>query len=473
MSKIIIVGGGAAGLSAGIYARMYGYDATVYESHSLPGGNLTGWQRGPYHIDNCIHWLTGTNKSTKAYKMWEETGALGNTEIYGPEVLYSYYENGKSISLFRDINRFEAQLIAVSPGDECAVKKLVSAVKSAAAFCGLCGNSAQGAFELMKCFKMTSSELAAGFRHPLIRSFLSSFLTDGFSAAALIFVFANFCFGNADLPRGGSKAMAERMAKRFVSYGGVLCTGLCVKELIYGGRTAGAAALSDGTADFADYFVITSEPSSFKVLTGKNTPERLVKLGRNKKLKKFSSVHFAFACPSPPPFKGDLMLRLPAELSHELGADYLALREFSHEPEFAPENETVLQAFYFCDERSCRDFIIMSEDKARYENKKKQLYEAVYGYIVNVFPALTGKLKLIDMWTPATYRRFTGAAAGTYMSFAFSSGFIPKRLGNRADGFDNVILATQWLQPPGGLPIAASAGREAIMTINKIEKHKK
>lgn len=35
--KIVIIGAGIAGLSAGCYARMNGYDAEIYESHSLPG----------------------------------------------------------------------------------------------------------------------------------------------------------------------------------------------------------------------------------------------------------------------------------------------------------------------------------------------------------------------------------------------------------------------------------------------------
>lgn len=470
MAKIIIIGGGVAGLSAGIYARLCGYDVTVYEAHREAGGNLTGWQRGPYHIDNCIHWLTGTNENTETYKMWEQLGALGDTKIYKPEALYTYYENGQSVSLFRDINRFQNQLLAISPGDGKAVTSLIKAVKAAASFCGLCGKSAAGTFELMKCFKMTTGELAAKFRHPLIREFLSSFLTDGFSSAALIFVFASFCYGNADLPTGGSKAMAERMENKLLHSGGKLYKGVCVRELIYGGKTACAVSLSDGKADFADYFIITADPSSYKALTGKALPGKLDKMYDDKKLKKFSSVHFAFACSAPLSFKGDLMLKLPDDISKELGAKYLALREFSHEPGFAPPKETVLQSFFFCDERTCRDFIIMSSDKDMYKSKKKKLYETVYSFIIKIFPELSGKLRLIDMWTPATYKRYTGSSAGTYMSFAFSSGFIPKRRSNRTNDFDNVFLATQWLQPPGGLPIAASAGRDAIMTINRIEK---
>jgi uncharacterized protein with NAD-binding domain and iron-sulfur cluster len=41
--KIIIIGAGMAGLSAGCYARMNGYEAEIYESHSLPGGLCAAW----------------------------------------------------------------------------------------------------------------------------------------------------------------------------------------------------------------------------------------------------------------------------------------------------------------------------------------------------------------------------------------------------------------------------------------------
>lgn len=39
--SIIIVGAGLAGLSAACYARMNGYDSTIFEMHALPGGCCT------------------------------------------------------------------------------------------------------------------------------------------------------------------------------------------------------------------------------------------------------------------------------------------------------------------------------------------------------------------------------------------------------------------------------------------------
>jgi glycerol-3-phosphate dehydrogenase len=37
-NKLIIIGGGIAGLATGCYARMNGYDVEVFEMHNLPGG---------------------------------------------------------------------------------------------------------------------------------------------------------------------------------------------------------------------------------------------------------------------------------------------------------------------------------------------------------------------------------------------------------------------------------------------------
>ena len=81
MSKILIIGGGVSGLSAGIYAQLQGYEAIICERHNIAGGNLTGWDRGGYHIDNCVHWLTGTASTVMVASV---EGILGlKPESYG------------------------------------------------------------------------------------------------------------------------------------------------------------------------------------------------------------------------------------------------------------------------------------------------------------------------------------------------------------------------------------------------------
>lgn len=43
--SIIIVGAGMGGLAAGVYGRLNGYRTTIFEQHSLPGGQCASWKR--------------------------------------------------------------------------------------------------------------------------------------------------------------------------------------------------------------------------------------------------------------------------------------------------------------------------------------------------------------------------------------------------------------------------------------------
>ena len=65
MKRILIIGGGISGLTAGIFAQKLGFESIIFEKHSILGGKCTGWDRGHYHIDGCIHWLTGTKDGDK------------------------------------------------------------------------------------------------------------------------------------------------------------------------------------------------------------------------------------------------------------------------------------------------------------------------------------------------------------------------------------------------------------------------
>ena len=60
-NTVLIIGAGFAGLAAGIYARMNGYNTRIFEMHDKPGGLCTAWKRKGYTIDGCIHWLVGSS----------------------------------------------------------------------------------------------------------------------------------------------------------------------------------------------------------------------------------------------------------------------------------------------------------------------------------------------------------------------------------------------------------------------------
>ena len=488
MSKILIIGGGVSGLSAGIYARMGGHEVIICERGAMAGGNLTGWQRGEYHIDNCIHWLTGTNPATDTYKMWETLGALGGVEIMQGKSLYTYDEGGKRLSLYCDLDRTEREMIAVSPRDEKEIREFISAVRTVQGLSGIAGekhNEGLTLFQkikslpqLYKYYNLSTGELAAGFRHPLLQKFIVSFLGNDFGSLALVFIFAHYCGNNGGIPRGSSRGMAQRMEKRFISLGGRLVLNKeAVKVNVKNGK-AYSVSFGDGDEMGADYVIITTDPALvFGGLLDADMPGYLASDYSDKRKMRFSGIHCAFALDlANIPFEGDIIFEIPPKYKLRLGTENLILREFSHEPSFAPSGKNILQTVIFCNEENALRFIALRRDRAAYNKEKAELSRIIADIIVNKFPEMKDKLKCIDVWTPATYKRFINSEMGSFMSFALPSRCLPMRKSNKIRGLENVILATQWQQIPGGLPIAAEGGRLAVKTVAELEKkhvHKK
>lgn len=483
MANIVIIGGGVSGLSAGIYAQLNGHHAIVCEKHASVGGNLTGWQRGAYHIDNCIHWLTGTNSATTTYSMWQELGALGNVEIFQGDTLYTCYDRGKTLSLNRNLYQTEQDMLAISPQDRKEIRSLIRAVEVMQGICGIgCRTHREPLIRtqafwhapaLLKYYRLSTGELAARFSHPLLRFFISAFWGDAFGALALLMVFAHFCGENGGIPVGGSCAMAQRMSERLVSLGGEL---LCRKEAVKIRQAQGKARsviFADGSELPADYVVLTADPAvMFPKLLDISMPNNWCRRYQNARFRRFSACQCAFACDLPNvPFQGDFIFAVPAKYRAMCPSEQVIVREFSHEERFAPKGKTVLQTILFCDEESAKAWIALRQtDREAYRKKKERLSDVFLHLLTQQFPQMRGKLQCIDVWTPATYCRYTESEVGSFMSFALPERMLPIRMSNRIPGLSNVILATQWQQSPGGLPIAAEGGKKAIETIVRQER---
>lgn len=75
MKKIVIIGAGISGLSTGVFARQSGFDVTIYESNTIPGGASTSRRRKGYLFEGGMHWLTGSSPKTALNFLWREVGA--------------------------------------------------------------------------------------------------------------------------------------------------------------------------------------------------------------------------------------------------------------------------------------------------------------------------------------------------------------------------------------------------------------
>lgn len=483
MAQIMIIGGGVAGMAAGIRALIDGNEALIVERHRIPGGNLTGWDREGYHIDNCIHWLTGTNPVTPQYRVWRELGVLGDeVPVRQGEALYTYTCDAGAISLYRDIDRLAATLYAHSRGDDEEIGMLIRAVRAARTLCGISAydnarpaSSAQTARlapHLLRYLTMSAGVLAERFHSPAIRGFIRSLLSDRFGSLALLIVFATYCSDNGGVPAGGSRGTARRMEERFRSLGGaMLCGSPAVEVCVRDGR-ATHVTLSNGSRYAADYVVLACDPGCVfgSLIDERHMPRQLRRRARDPRSERFSSFHCAFACEGRGlPFTGDLVAELTDELRYAFGTEYLVMREFSHEPGFAPEGKSLIQAMCFCTREHCERLIELSAHREAYREEKRRLTDLILRAVTQRVPQLTGRLRCIDSWSPATYRRFTGAPLGAYLGYILPSGRIPRMTPPGVSGLSNVFLATQLQQDPGGLPAAAGAGLLAAEAIRRAE----
>ena len=92
--SVIIIGAGIAGLSAGIYAQLNGYQSRIYEMHSLPGGVMTSWKRKGYTIDGCVQWLMGSNPKSNLYPCMKIVGLIENRQFFNPDVFLYFEDSG-------------------------------------------------------------------------------------------------------------------------------------------------------------------------------------------------------------------------------------------------------------------------------------------------------------------------------------------------------------------------------------------
>ncbi len=130
MKKVIIVGAGIAGLSAGIYALQSGFEVTIYESHTIPGGASTSWRRNGYLFEGGMHWLTGSSAKTPLHKLWREVGALDDSvKIHLRDPFYTLEHNGQRACLYRDLDKLCAHFLAIAPDDRAEILKLCSDIK--------------------------------------------------------------------------------------------------------------------------------------------------------------------------------------------------------------------------------------------------------------------------------------------------------------------------------------------------------
>lgn len=483
--KIIIVGAGIAGLSAGIFARQSGFDVTIFESHNIPGGNATGWKRNGYYFEGGMHWLVGSDKNTSLNKLWKEVGALqDNNPIYNRDPFLTYINGKEKIALYRDTDKLKEHLLTISPQDKKAILQLIKDINSLKTVpmpvmdikgvkvknkSSMKISQIYGYLKASKTMKRLSKssidEYIAKFKHDGIRQLLSSVLSMGnYSAMSLAFTLGGLSANDSGYPKGGSLQLAQNMANTFESLGGIIEYKKKI-ERIEVNQARATGVWIDNNLYHGDAVIITSD-----TLIALDTmfEQPLHEKWMDQLRKEILPVNCTFISLG---IKCDLS-HLPENMVFSLknpvtynGKTYtsISLNNYATFDGYAPKGCSAMTTILFED---TYDEWKQAYNDGTYQNKKEILIEKIIQVLEESLPELKGKVEVWDIATPLTYERYCGTFRGSWMS-VMKPNAGTQIYPCKSNHIANLYFAGQRLMVPGGMPTAIMTSRTAVQHLCK------
>ena len=493
--SVAIIGGGIAGLCAGIYAQMNGYRSRIYEMHDVPGGLMTAWERKGYSIDYCIHWLVGSAPASNIHKLWREVGLLRDVEVVDLDIWFEYEDgSGQSVIFWRDVDRLEAHLCETSPADAELIKQMLGDVRRLA---GADMPADLPPRELMRLRdalkatpsmvpwllpsrrwgKLTMGDLAARFQSPLLRDAFVSLMPAPMGAMALLVTMAWLHAGNAGYPLGGSLPMARNLERRYLELGGEIEYKARVARVVTqrtgaGDRAAGVE-LAGGSVEPAEVVISAADGHAalYELLGGRYLDEQLRDVYERDALPLFHPILFVgvgvardFA--DEPQRISGLQLTLDERIgAGSVDTELLAVRIGNHDRSLAPEGKTIITSAIEADGPYWIG--LRESDREQYKAEKARIGDAVVRALDLRYPGLKDQVEMVDVATPATTVRYTGNWRASFEGFMPIPKYLMKGLPKRLPGLDDFYMAGQWVQPGGGLPTGVMTAREVLQLVCK------
>ena len=485
--KIAIIGAGIAGLAAGCYAQMNGFNSHIFELHDLPGGLCTAWERKGYIFDGCLHYLFGSAPDQPFHRVWEELGAVqGRQMIHHEEFMRVMDGEGRTLIGYCDPDRLAAHIKELSPADADLADDLAEGVRDFFTFdmsalqqqprslmTGLDGlelgkRMFPFMLPLVRWANVSAADFAERFEDPFLRRAMPHlFAWPEIPMMAGISLLAYMHLGNAGFPAGGSLEFARAVERRYLNLGGHLHYKAQVEKILVENDRAVGVRLYDDTEVRADYVISAADGygTLFHWLDGRYVNDRQrsmyrgdlplrtqvqVSLGVNRDLR--AEPHWAtYLLDDPPSIAG--------RTHSEIG-----IKHYCFDPSLAPAGKSAVEVML----ESPYDYWQRIYGRKLYDTEQQQVAQQVIEQIERVYPGIGAEVEVCDVATPLSYERYTGNWQGATCGFLLTKETMRLMLlgvDKTLPGLRNFYMAGQWVEPGGSVPVAAMSGRQAVQLI--------
>ena len=482
--KILIIGGGVAGLATGCYGRLQGYETQILEMYGLPGGLCTSWERKGYVVDGCIHWLMGTRPGTSFYPLWQEIGALDGLSFLQHKLIYRVEgPSGEGVDLPADVDQLEHALIAFSPEDEGVIRELIQAVRAMMKV-EMPMDKAPDLYNLKDLIKLMfqmgpsmktmgslqktrTGDFLARLKNPVLRDGLPSLLSPEYSLFIFVMMLATYCKGDAGWPLGGSLAFSRNLERQYRKLGGLIRYHARVTQILVEQGVAKGVLLADGSRIEADFVVSAADGHStiYDWLKGQYRNKRIDALYHDVPLAATTvQVSLGLSCElTDEPEALSICLEQPFKVG---GVDnsLFCIRHYRYDPTMSPPGCSVLIGYLNTDYDYWEK---LRKDKPAYQAEKERIADEFVRLVSKRFPSATGRIDMVDVATPCTYVRYTGTWKGVYMSWLASPRYARLSVPGRLPGLRHFYMAGQWANAGGGVPVGVMTARWTLQRIRK------
>ncbi len=482
--KIVIIGGGIAGLACGCYLQMNGFETEILEAGTALGGLCTAWDRGPYVFDGCLRWLLGTQPSSAFHRIWSELGVMASRKFVSyDEMVRIEGRQGEVLSVPADLDKLAREFKRVAPEDAALIDRLVRAARRSASL-----EPIEKPLEVMTPLEKMKTGLRylpmlpvvarwknlpvttylARYQNPFLREALLAMAGDQrVSALVLVMLLAFRSGNNTGFVIGGSRAFAQALAERYARLGGrVRLNARVASVMVENGQATGVRG-ADQTVVPAAAVVSCADGHAtiFQMLEGRYVDKKtLYPYQTCPVFPALIQVSLGISTTFPEaPHTLILLLARPLVVDDTTPHDRLEATVFQADSALCPEGKTVITVRL---SSRCEFWTALRDaDPVRYQTEKERILQEVVAILDTRFPGLARHLEAADLATPATFVRYTGNWQGSYQGWLPTPRILGRPFQFELPRLKNFYLAGHWVVPGGGLPSAALSGRYVAQLI--------
>lgn len=502
MKRIVIIGGGVAGLAVGVLLQKRGYATTICEKEHEIGGLCTSWRRGDYTFNGCLHWILGVRDGISFYHFWKELFDIDKVPFHFHRERVAIEDNeGRTFHLLNDIDEFQSYLIDIAPEDTKAIHQWCDAVRfilphlkylppvwreSEPWYRGLCWKSKMITllpmlFFMLRWGRLSNKQFAQRFKNEYLRRTVETLYSNEMRMTVLLFAQAYATKRVAGYPIGGSLTFVKHLEKEFLKHGGDLRKGTSVNTINTtkgknGNDIATGVTLHNGTtltADIvisaADWTATTFGNETMRGLDGRYaTPKEKAFQHPPKEavFYSFCMLHLGVNMPLTDYAHYQRFPVRPITSPDGTTYDEIEVHIYNYDPSLAPQGKTAMsvnlhtrEGMYWIDQRH--------NNITRYKADKEYMTEQLIERLTEHFgKKLTDNIEVKDLSTPATYHRYTGNYAGSSQGWTPMNNILKSFVVRPTQkGLKNFYHIGHWTKAGGGVPVAIHSAREIVRKI--------